>query len=115
MRVQELIPAHLVPKNSWNPHIHVAVIMNKKNIVSVATNRLGNRSKGVGFSTSTLHAEMHAIKQVKNLKLLENCRMYVFRQNKFGFPMMSAPCKECRVKLEVVMKKWGLKKVLYSI
>jgi hypothetical protein len=95
--------------------VHVAFLYGKGgNLLGVATNRLGSRSSGAGYSCSTIHAERAVMKMIGDVSLLRGAKMVVLRVNRRGDMLNSAPCSECRCHLEKAMRDYGLARVYYS-
>ena len=101
---------------------HVAAVVKRGKLLSVGTNRSGNRSCGSGFSSFSLHAERAAVKALGDLSLLRGADLYVVRLPHAGHLreglandlLYSRPCHECTVFLEKCMRVWGLRRVLYT-
>jgi tRNA(Arg) A34 adenosine deaminase TadA len=95
--------------------LHMAVLIKRGKIVATATNKVGTRSKGSGYSEITLHAEKAVIKKLGDISKLKDCSLYVWR---IGFaeyhPMTSEPCHSCKKFLEKCMEKYGLRGVYYT-
>jgi cytidine deaminase len=95
--------------------LHMAVLVQRGKIICTATNRIGSRSSGAGYSDVTIHAERAVVKKLGDISKLRGCTMYVWR---IGFaeyyPMNSEPCSECRVFLAKCMKQYGLRGVYYT-
>ena len=100
--------------------IHVAALMRRGKIIAHATNGFGSRSRGSGYSQSSIHAERNVIKQLGNIHELRGLDMYVVRisrnyksegtsQQFIG----SKPCSQCQVFLDKCMREYGLKNVYY--
>jgi hypothetical protein len=95
--------------------VHVAFLYGKGgNLLAVATNRLGSRSSGAGYSGCTIHAERAALKMIGDVSLLRGAKMVVLRVNRQGDLLNSEPCSECRRHLEKAMCVYGLTRVYYS-
>ena len=97
--------------------IHVAILMKRGKVISHATNRIGSRSKGVGFSDKTIHAERNCVRQLGDISLLRGASMYIMRVSKDSENpefMGSKPCHECEVFLEKCIREYGLKNVYYT-
>ncbi len=61
--------------------------------------------------TQTIHAEVHAILNVKNKKLLEGSTLIVYRENNMdGELALARPCKPC----QEFIKLFKIKKVVYT-
>lgn len=98
-----------------NTSCHMAFVYGRRGILlGMATNRIGTRSSGAGFSSMTIHAERAALKAVGDTSLLDGATLVVIRINKRGGLADSKPCHECKRHLEAAMKKYGLRRVLYS-
>lgn len=97
--------------------IHVAILVKRGKVISHATNRIGSRSKGVGFSDKTIHAERNCVRQLGDISQLRGADMYIMRVSKDSENpefMSSKPCHECEVFLEKCIREYGLKKVFYT-
>lgn len=101
-------------------HLHLAVIVKRGKVLASAMNRFGTRSRGSGFSRSSLHAEKGAVKELGDISLLRGADMLVMRfsrnrrlegHDRF---MGSRPCPSCSIFLEKCMKEYGLKNVYYT-
>ena len=105
--------AHLTAK--MNTSLHVAAIYGRgKTLLGLATNRVGSRSSGAGFSNQTIHAERAVMKAVGDISLLRGATLVVVRVTKDGKTAGSAPCKECQAAIEAAMRKYGLRRVIHS-
>jgi hypothetical protein len=98
-------------------NIHIAAIVLRGKIIAEATNRVGSRSKGCGYSNSTIHAEKNVVKMLGDYNKLRDADMYVMRcgrgPNFLNF-VNSKPCPDCEYFLNKCMKKYGLKNVYYT-
>lgn len=97
--------------------VHIAVIVYRGKIIAEATNRLGSRSKGVGYSTYTIHAERNVVKKLGDYTKLKDSDMYVMRCGRgsnFGNFVNSKPCSECECFLNKCIKKYGLRNIYYT-
>ncbi len=98
--------------------VHIAVLVRRGKIISIASNRIGSRSRGAGYSANSIHAEKNVVKMLGDLKQLKGCDLYVMRIPKAhsqapGF-QSSKPCHSCQVFLEKCMREYGLRNVLYT-
>ena len=97
--------------------VHIAVLVYRGKIIAQATNRVGTRSKGSGYSNYTIHAEKNVVKKLGDYKCLKDADMYVIRcgrgvnSSKF---INSKPCSDCEIFLNKCMSKYGLKNVYYT-
>ena len=98
---------------------HVAILMRRGKILRVASNRVGSRSQGCGFSNYTIHAERNVIKEFGDTSQLRGCDLYVMRihrnrvttERHFG---NSAPCRDCQIFLEKCQRRYGLRHIYYT-
>lgn len=96
-------------------HIHVAMLMKRGKILSVASNIVGSRKRGAGFDDRTLHAERAVIKKVGDISKLYGATLVVIRITKVTYELgNSEPCHSCRCHLEKCIKDYGLKTIYYS-
>lgn len=96
-------------------HIHVAMLMKRGKILSVASNIVGSRKRGAGFDDRTLHAERAVIKKVGDVSKLYGATLVVIRVTKVTYELgNSEPCHSCRCHLEKCIKDYGLKTIYYS-
>lgn len=97
--------------------VHIAVIVLRGKNIAEATNRLGSRSRGSGYSNHTIHAERNVVKKLGDYNKLRGADMYVMRCgrgiNCENF-MNSKPCHDCEYFLNKCMRKYGLKNVYYT-
>lgn len=98
---------------------HVAMLVNRGRIIQVASNRLGSRSRGSGYSNRTIHAERNVIKQLGDVNQIRGCDLFVMRIGEYKttkerYFANSAPCHECQVFLGKCQVKYGLKNVYYT-
>jgi hypothetical protein len=113
----ELVALEYARKAStaFRTKLHIAFLYGRGGVlIGMATNRLGTRSRGAGFSEFTIHAERAVLKAVGDTSLLRGATMVVVRVSKEGKMMNSAPCTECRPHLEKAMRLYGLRKVFFS-
>jgi deoxycytidylate deaminase len=100
-------------------HIHVAVLLKRGKIIAEATNGFGSRSRGSGYSASSIHAERNVVKEIGNIHELKGAEMYVVRISRDSRTegedqfVGSKPCCQCTVFLEKCMREYGLKNVYY--
>lgn len=103
---------------------HIAAVVKRGKILSIAANSVGSRARGCGWSHFTIHAERAAIKALGDLRLLDGAVLYVIRvpsettdeRVTATVPEMleSKPCHDCQIFLEKCMREYGLMKVFYS-
>jgi hypothetical protein len=124
--MQSFVPDILANKTIANlvkthkTSIHVAVIVKRNKVIAMATNKIGSRSRGAGYSDCTIHAEKNVVKELGDFAKLRGSTMYVIRISrcvtKKGLDKIqnSEPCHDCHQFLEKCVKKYGLSKVFYS-
>ena len=94
---------------------HIALLIKRGKVLGVSTNRLGSRTKGCGYDTRTIHAERAVIKDVGHTNLL-GATLIVIRMSRDTEQMIySEPCHGCRCHVEKCIKKYGLKRLYYSV
>lgn len=101
-------------KPAHNLQQHYAELYKRNKLVASSRNRVGTRSRGCGWSDSTLHAERAVVKRFGDVSQLHGCILIVVRINKKGELLNSKPCADCTKFLEKCMKEYGLLKVIYS-
>jgi hypothetical protein len=97
--------------------LHRAVLVKRGQIIAIATNNYGTRSRGSGYSRSSIHAERNVVKVLGNVHELKGADMYIMRfsrEEEMRF-VKSTPCKACEKFLEKCMKEYGLKNVYYTV
>ena len=100
--------------------LHVAILVKRGKIIASATNRVGSRSRGSGYSRNTIHAEKNVIKNLGDISLMNGADMYVMRISKdkkiSGFEQFrcSKPCHSCEIFLNKCIREYGLKNVYYT-
>ncbi len=98
---------------------HIAMLVKRGKILRIASNRVGSRSQGCGFSNYTIHAERNVVKELGDVSQLKDCDLYVMRihrnrmteEKTFG---NSAPCRDCQLFLEKCQRRYGLRHVYYT-
>jgi hypothetical protein len=95
--------------------IHRAVLVKRGQIIADASNNYGSRSRGSGYSRSSIHAEKNVVKVLGDVHKLQGADMYIMRfsrcpEMKF---VKSTPCPACRIFLEKCIREYGLKNVYY--
>lgn len=94
------------------------VIVKRGRVISIGFNHYG-LSPFSGIHAT--HAEIDALNKCRNKKLLNNASMYIVRiNNKSGGPrgtntiLSGKPCSECAVKINKMIKQYGLGRVYYT-
>ena len=101
-----------------NINVHIAIIVLRGKIIAEATNKLGSRSRGSGYSDRTIHAEKNVVKQLGDTSKLRNADLYVMRCGKGEYCdkfVNSKPCMDCENFLNKCMRKYGLRNVYYTL
>jgi hypothetical protein len=96
--------------------LHRAVLVKRGQVIADATNNYGSRSRGSGYSRSSIHAEKNVVKRLGDVSLMKNADMYIMRfsrENEMRL-LKSTPCSACLVFLQKCMKEYGLKNVYYT-
>jgi hypothetical protein len=101
-------------KSVHNTSLHYAELYKRNKLMASSRNKIGSRSRGCGWSDSTLHAERAVVKRFGDVSQLHGCILVVVRINKKGELLNSKPCADCQKFLEKCMKEYCLLKVLYS-
>lgn len=99
-----------------NASLHRAVLVKRGKIIAESTNNYGSRSRGSGYSNSSIHAEKNVVKELGDISKLKGADMYVMRFSRAD-PLdfvRSVPCPSCMIFLEKCMKEYGLKNVYYT-
>lgn len=95
-------------------HLHIATLTRRNKVIAVARNAVGSRSKGCGYSDSTIHAERAVVKRLGDVSQLRGCTLTVVRINRKGDILSSKPCHDCQLFLDKCKTQWGLRKVIHS-
>ena len=106
-------------RQSETTSFHLAMLVKRGKILTIASNRIGSRSQGCGFSKYTIHAERNVVKSFGDVSQLRGCDMFVMRIHsdtmskgkRFG---NSAPCKDCQIFLEKCQRQYGLRHVYFT-
>ena len=106
-------------RQSQMTSFHIAMLVKRGKILTIASNRIGSRSQGCGFSNYTIHAERNVVKSFGDLSQLKGCDMFVMRihvnsatkEKHFG---NSAPCRDCQIFLEKCQRRYGLRHVYFT-
>jgi Cytidine and deoxycytidylate deaminase zinc-binding region len=96
--------------------VHMAIVVKRGKVIAQATNGLGSRSRGSGYSKYTIHAEKNVVKQLGDISKLRDADLYVMRFSKCDNPtfMGSKPCHECECFLQKCKREYGLRNVYYT-
>ena len=99
-----------------NASLHRAVLVKRGNIIAEATNNYGSRSRGSGYSRSSIHAEKNVVKALGDIHKMKGADMYIMRFSRTSDMELvrSTPCSACTLFLEKCMKEYGLKNVYYT-
>lgn len=111
--IQNLTAAH-------NTSIHVAFIVLRGKVLALATNDIGSRSRGCGYSDLTIHAEKAVVKKLGDTSKLRGATLYVIRISRAKTSVgedrikNSEPCYDCHLFLRKCHEKYGLASVQYQ-
>jgi hypothetical protein len=100
--------------------IHVAVLVKRGKIIAEATNGFGSRSRGSGYSESSIHAEKRVLKELGNIHEMRGANMYVVRISRDSSTeglsqfVLSKPCTQCMPFLQKCIREYGLRHVYYA-
>lgn len=97
-----------------NTSLHYATLLRRNKVVAHARNSIGSRSRGSGWDDQSIHAERAVVKRLGDLSQLNGCVLIVVRVNKHDELRNSKPCPACQSFLEKCIRKYGLRKVIYS-
>lgn len=90
---------------------HAALIYRAGKVLSVGINKLHNDpSNWIDIEGISTHAEIDAIRKVKDKSQLRGAVLYVARVSKGGNVALSKPCHRCQQVIEEV----GIKKVIHT-
>jgi hypothetical protein len=104
-----------VPKKNHRANLHIAFLISRgRKLIATATNAVGSRSRGCGYSERTIHAERAVIKKVGDINRLRGAILVVIRLRTDGTISNSKPCHSCSVHLEKCMREHGLRCVYHS-
>lgn len=107
--------SEFLKQSKHRTQLHRAVVVKRGKILAEATNLIGSRSMGCGFSDRTIHAEKAVVKKLGNLDYLRGADLYVFRVGKTEDCCFSKPCADCECFLKKCMREYGLRFVFYSV
>lgn len=98
---------------------HIAMLVHRGKIVCFASNRVGSRSRGCGYSRYTIHAERNCLKKFGDMSKLKDHDMYIMRicENRMTGEMYfgnSKPCPECYCAINKCQREKGLRNVFYT-
>ena len=112
---ESIAESYIGVRHSIQCSFHLAYVYGRGGmLLGMASNRVGSRSRGAGYSAMTIHAERAALKSVGDMTMLRGATLVVIRVNHKGQLLKSDPCGECEVHLRAAIRKYGLKHVLYS-
>ena len=86
--------------------LHCAILMKRNKVLAIATNRVGSRSQGCGYSDRTIHAEKNVVKKLGDVSQLKGCTLFVSRIGVHAHG--SKPCDECVLFLNKCIQQYGL-------
>lgn len=83
-----------------NTSLHYAELYRRNKLIASSRNKIGSRSRGCGWSDTTLHAERAVVKRFGDVSQLHGCILIVVRINKQGEILSSKPCSDCQIFLQ---------------
>ena len=109
-------PRTLNMRMKHNASLHRAVLVKRGIIIADATNNYGSRSRGSGYSRSSIHAEKNVVKVLGDIHKMQGADMYIMRFSRKDEVSLvkSTPCSACTIFLEKCMREYGLKNVYYT-
>lgn len=122
-RYSELVNEFLLDPNTMKlrqtdrTSFHLAILRKRHRIVAIASNRLGTRSRGSGYSRYTIHAEKNVIKTLGDISKIKGCDLFVMniKSTSLGKSFAcSKPCHDCKKFLLKCQTEYGLKNVYYT-
>lgn len=112
--ISDLVETCNVSHDKLRTSLHFAILYKRGKVLATATNAVGSRSKGCGYSTHTIHAERAVLKKIGDTNRLRDAELFVVRLSKSNDFMSSEPCHACKRHLTKCMREYGLKAVYYS-
>jgi len=85
---------------------HGAVIVRGGRVISMGFNSTDQRRE---MDYNYTHAEMHAILRARSD--VSGAKIYVFRQDRYGFISNSKPCNRCYE----ILKEHGIRRAIYTM
>jgi hypothetical protein len=117
--VYDLVNKSISIDTIWQKHTtqaHVAVVIHRGKVLSIASNSVGSRSRGCGYQERTIHAERAVLKKVGDTSKLNGAILVVIRISRgLKEVVNSEPCHSCKCHLEKCMREHGLRQVYYSV
>jgi hypothetical protein len=117
--VYNLVSEFISVDTIWKKHTtqaHIAVVIQRGKVISIASNSVGSRSRGCGYQERTIHAERAVLKKVGDTSKLNGAILVVIRISKgLKEVVNSEPCHSCRCHLEKCIREHGLRQVYYSV
>ena len=112
--IHELVEECNISHEKHSTSLHFAILYKRGKVIATATNAVGSRSRGCGYSKHTIHAERAVLKKIGDISQLRGAELFVVRLNKSNDFMNSEPCHACKRHLTKCMREYGLKAVYYS-
>ena len=116
----KLYKEHLHPECRFK---HVAVIVKGGKILSIGFNNmrshpmamkplnvLKNKKEIDELDLRTIHAEMDAIRKIKDKSLLSSCEIWIYSEDKKGNLRISKPCELCLYYINL----YNIKNIYYT-
>ena len=97
-------------KRKFTQQVHFAAIIKRNKVIALANNTF---SKFLPHLWS-LHAERAVVRTLGNLQKLRGSTLFVWRSTETSKKLDSEPCPNCRIFLQSLIDKWGLKCVIFT-
>ena len=100
--------------NNHKTHFHLAFLFLRGTLLAVASNQVGSRSRGAGYSDYTMHAERAVVKEIGDISKLRDATLVVIRLGKHGEFLNSKPCSSCQLFINKCHRCYGLSSFQHS-
>jgi len=95
-----------------NEH-HVAILFKHRRIISIGQNHLSQRMIRGGRRINTTHAEVDALRSIRDMRAIRGSTLVVIRLGAIG-TIHSAPCASCLCLIQKYMREYGLRRYIHS-
>jgi hypothetical protein len=97
-------------KRKFTQQVHFAVIIKRNKVIAMANNKFSNFLPHLW----SLHAERAVVRNLGNMEKLRGSILFVWRSTETTKKLDSEPCPNCRIFLQSLIDKWGLKCVIFT-
>jgi hypothetical protein len=97
-------------RRQFTQQVHFAAIIKRHKVIAMANNSF---SKFLPHLWS-LHAERAVVRSLGNLQKLRGSTLFVWRSTPSTRTLDSEPCPNCRLFIQKLIDKWGLRLVIFS-